>query len=84
MNERIINLLSMCLQAREKGHDVFFNYSPHVQAIGIKGYKDGYRGSKPDNPAKKFYFYIDGYLGGSQENLETINSAEEYLKGLIA
>ena len=39
MNERVLNLLSMCMQAKEKGHHAFFDYSPHVDS-GEVGYME--------------------------------------------
>lgn len=44
--QRILNLLRLCLQAKEKGHDVFFDYAPHVQSIKIYGFVGGWAEEK--------------------------------------
>jgi hypothetical protein len=36
MNKRILNILNMCLKLKDKGHDVFFCYSPHVQSVEVR------------------------------------------------
>ena len=91
MNERILNLLSLCMQAKEKGHDCFFNYSPHVQKVSIdvhlprwvsaKKDDDGEYIIGSDNNVKHLEFYIDNL--DAKESEAIISQAEEYLKGLI-
>ena len=94
MNERILNLLSLCLQAKEKGHDCFFDYSPHVNEVGIQIHKGGWtypvkgeqdewiKGS--DNLTVQFYFrcVFDEYYSEAKV-LGIISDAEDYIKGLI-
>ena len=46
MNERILKILSMCLQAKENGHDCFFSYRAHIEAIEIDIHVDGYKSNK--------------------------------------
>lgn len=82
MNERILNLLSLCLQAREKGIDAFFDYAPHVQTIGIRIHLKGWKESIVVNDVmlldytdRRFYFDVNSEA--------EITEAEEYLKGLI-
>ncbi|MDU6263783.1 MAG: hypothetical protein E6600_04705 [Anaerocolumna aminovalerica] len=49
MEQKILNLLSLCLEAKKQGVNVFFNYSPHVQSIRIHIYKDcNYEALSPD------------------------------------
>ena len=86
MNERILNLLGLCLQAKEKGHDVFFNYSPHVQSVSICSYEGGWKEGEIENDKvvvdfvnRRFSLYIDG-----EEANTILEQAEAYLKGLIA
>ncbi len=82
MNERILNLLSMCLQAKEKGHDVFFCYSPHVQSVNISSFENGWTSKgedEPNPPTVKFSFYLD-----KDWSLAEFDKAEAYLKELLA
>lgn len=80
VNERVLNLLSMCLQAKEKGHHAFFGYNPHVTAgeIVITVHKDGWKAS---GDFRRFYISMDG-VKRYMEN--TVDEVEAYLKGLIA
>ena len=85
MNERVLNLLSMCLQAKEKGRDVFFYYSPHVQSVEIRSHENGWESKGdgiPNLPTVSFTIYIEN--GNCSYNLETLRETEAYLKGLIA
>lgn len=78
MNERVLNLLSMCMQAKDRGHDAFFVYSPHVQLISIYGYMGGR--IKYKDYDFEYRFYIDNF---HTENMAKFDEAETYLKGLI-
>lgn len=85
MEERILNLLSLCMQAKQKGHDVFFELNPHVSNIRIKSYMNGWKSEcntegKPvyDFSDRKFLLYYDD---GKDE--EMYSETEAYLKGLI-
>jgi hypothetical protein len=40
MSERILSLLSLCLEARELNEYVFFDYNPAVDSVHIYCYKD--------------------------------------------
>jgi hypothetical protein len=92
MNERILNLLSLCLQAKEKGHDCFFDYSPHVQSVSIRSYEGGWKQGEVDENgevvndyvSKKFYIYVAGDNFDKEEADARFEQAEAYLKGLIA
>ncbi len=48
MNGRILNILSMCLKLKDVGHDVFFNYSPHVQTIEVSVFVVGWSERRPE------------------------------------
>jgi len=83
LKERAKNLFDMCLQAKEKGHDVFFCYSPHVEMIYIYGYINGRKASEDGKTPKRD---IDTYVWldvRDKENLSKIDEIEEILKGLI-
>jgi len=85
MNERILKLLSLCIQAKGKGHDCFFYYSPHVSSIQIDIHKGGWKAPdadangnvvpRTDNMTKSFQFEIN--------DQKKAVKAGAYLKGLI-
>ena len=81
MNERVLNLLSMCMQAKEKGHHAFFGYWPHVSRgeIVIIVYKNGW--NDDTDPDKRFMVTIDGTVGYMESSFAEV---EAYLKELIA
>ena len=81
MNERVLNLLSMCMQAKEKGHHVFFGYSPHVDKgeIDIRVYINGWK--EDAGPDKRFTVTISGEVGYMESSFAEV---EAYLKELIA
>jgi hypothetical protein len=79
MNERVLNLLSMCLQAVEKGHHVFLDYSGHVKGVNFRAYKGGYKKGKGHDI--NLHFYTDD---DTEENLQKIDTIEAYLKELLA
>lgn len=82
MQEKVLKLLSQCMQAKEIGHDVFFSYYPHVRAIDIKVYEGGWTrkaDNEPNPPTRSAEFYLD-YADANDKADKTI----EYLKELIA
>ena len=89
MNERILNLLSLCMQAKEKGESVFFDYSPHVDMVSIWCYEDIKKAMAPkygDEVKYKFnlVFYIVPFANvDSEEITANIDLAELHLKELI-
>lgn len=86
MNERILNLLSLCMQAKEKGHDVFFGYRPHIDGVEISSCEGGWFPAEFDGngnitktaTSKEFSFSII-----DENTYKNIDEAEAYLKGLI-
>lgn len=84
--ERILNILSLCLQAKAKGHDVFFYYHAHINQVEVKVYKGGWKPADFDEigKVKKTYesanmdFYADDRTGS-----HAIDEVEEYLKELV-
>ncbi len=41
-NEKIHKILDLCLEAKEHGHDCFYDYSGHVESIKIRVYLYGW------------------------------------------
>lgn len=77
MQERVLNLLKLCMQAKEIGHDVFFDYSPHVQSVKIYGYVGGWKEEKKRDI--DVYFY----LTTTEEDIAKIEEVEKFLEGLM-
>ena len=90
MNERVLNILSMCLQAKEKGHDAFFYYSPHVQSVTIYVHSPHWVCPQKDENGEciigtdNLIFRTDFYISGDLVHEPDIVKAESFLKGLIA
>lgn len=79
LNERLLNLLSLCVQAKERGHDCFYSYSPHVGSVEIDVFLNGWvRGVSRDA------YFIMSANGNSHIGYTSVNEVENYLKGLIA
>lgn len=80
MNERVLNLLSLCMQAKEKGHDAFFAYNPHVSRgeIEVRVHKNGWK--RYIGPDKDFMVTISGKVGYLENPFDEV---ETYLKELI-
>lgn len=85
LEARVKNLFDMCMQAKTKGHDIFFNYYPHVQAVELRCFANGWIRNIKETPTETFYFYIgkNNDLALTQDNIHKIEIAEAYLKGLI-
>jgi hypothetical protein len=79
MREKILNLLSLCMQAKEKGHDVFFAYSPHVNWVEIRIYKNGY---KQPSDISAFMVALDGDEN-EKHGFYSADTVERALKELI-
>lgn len=81
MNEKVLEILALCLKAKEKGHDVFFLYSPHTNGLEIRSFENGWK-DKPEgeinDPAKYIQFYLD-----KDDSDDRIKEAGEYLTNLI-
>jgi len=69
------------MQAKEKGHHVFFDYSPHVDRgeVVISVHKNGWK--EDIDPDKRFMVTISGEVGYMESSFAEV---EAYLKGLIA
>ena len=81
MNTKVLEILALCLEAKEKGHDVFFLYSPHVSGLEIRSYENGWKDKledEPNPPTKYIQFYLD-----KDDSDDRIRVAWDYLKELI-
>jgi len=78
MRERILNLLSLCLQAKEKGIDAFLDYSPHVNGYDLRVFNHGW--VENGNPDFKSYVYE---CHDEEEQQAIYEQSVSYLKGLI-
>ncbi|MDF2537456.1 MAG: hypothetical protein K0S76_477 [Herbinix sp.] len=78
-NEKVLELLDLCLKAKENGHDVFFSYSPHVKSVSIGIHTNGWlRGADSDVSET---FYTDCMC--QEKNRDKYLSILAYLKELI-
>lgn len=42
MELQILQVLSLCIEAKKKGHDCFFDYMPHTEYISVQVHKKGW------------------------------------------
>ena len=81
MNERVVNLLSLCLTAKEQGICIWFDYEPHVDGVSIRAYKEGWDILPPDEkPDYEFSYRI--YLDWENAE-EELDKAEQAVLNLI-
>lgn len=81
MNERIIELFRLCLTAKSKGIFIWFDYSPHVDAVSIYAFKEGWETTPPDEEAER-HFNFNIYLNWEDAE-ERIAEAEKAINNLI-
>jgi len=74
MISELQHILNLCIYAKTKGHDVFFNYSPHVNMVTVDIHLNGWK--EEAKAYKAFYF--------SLEDAIKIQITEAYLEGLCA
>jgi len=72
MKERMLNLFSICMDAKKSGVDAFFTYLPHIDGVNLSVFKTGWKAGK--EPDTVFYIYEE----------HDIDLAEAYLKELIS
>lgn len=81
MKEKVLNLLSLCLTAKEQGVCIWFYYSPHIDAISIYALKDEWEAAPPDEvPERYFDFTIYLDWGNTEERIVAV---EQAIKNLI-
>lgn len=44
IREKVVEITAAAFKAKDKGHDIFLEYSPHVQSLVIRGYIGGWVG----------------------------------------
>lgn len=78
IKKQIHKITDLCFDAKDFGHDCFFEYSPHVQAFYFQSYKNGYEvGVKNERD-------FDSRLYFDKENAETeLDKIIDYLENLI-
>ena len=60
IKDRIFDLIDLAFDLKEVGHDLFLSYSPHVNAVDIRLYRNGwFPGSEP---SYKNTIYLDEQL----------------------
>jgi hypothetical protein len=81
MNERVLNLLSLCLTAKEQGVLIWFDFAPHCDAVSIYAFKEGWETTLPDEEAERYFTYHI-YLNWEDAE-EKITTAEQAIRDLI-
>ena len=81
MKDRIHALFDLCLRAKEKGHDCFFEYSAHVDAITVRTYAGGW--VKDADPDYRMTAYLNDGTWSEDEISTKFDKAVAYLKELI-
>jgi hypothetical protein len=64
---KLNHLFNLALNIKTIGHDLFFDWSPHVFAIEIRLFLDGWQPGKDPEFIKVIYFWAD-----SDENLAEV------------
>lgn len=68
MEEKVLNIFSLCMQVSAKGNDCFFDYSPHVQKITVRIFDGKWeKGKMP-------YFNCDCYIDTDDLRFSSIES----------
>lgn len=78
IKKRIHKIIDLCIDAKDFGHDCFFDYSPHVQMFVFQSYKNGYEVGVKKNRDFDSRIYVD------KEDAETkLDKIIDYLENLI-
>ena len=84
MELQVLQVLALCMQAKEKGHDCFFNYIPHVNSIEVTIYKNGWEKGKDCIANMKCKLITNEENNGSPYiSVVTIETMIDYLTNLI-
>lgn len=72
MENQILEILKTCMALKEKGHDAFFDYSPHVDTVYIRVHVNGWDSSKDSYiimqaPSKPSKIYSAEYVNDELE-----------------
>lgn len=62
MDERVMELLKLCLTAKSQGVLVWFSYAPHCDCVSVYAYKEGWETTPPDEKLDyefSYCFYLD-------------------------
>ena len=80
MELQVLQVLALCMQAKEKGCDVFFDYMPHTEYISVQAYEKGW--VKDTAPTINFRVNVktnEKICGATS----TVEEVIEYLTNLI-
>lgn len=80
MNERVLEILNLCLIAKSMGHNVWFNYAPHIQEIEVYAFDEKW--DFDEEPDRLFRYSI--YLKDNEKSINnTMENIETAIKKLI-
>ncbi len=84
MELQVLQVLALCMQAKEKGHDCFLQYVPHVNIIELQIFKNGWKKDNGSGICMNCKLESNKYgetIAGVQE--VTIEMMIDYLENLI-
>ena len=84
MELKVLQVMSLCMTAKEKGHDCFLSYSPHVNSIEVITYENGWEKQADADKYMKCDL-ITNAPGETVVDVETvtIETMIDYLEDLI-
>lgn len=81
MQNNIIKIMELAIELKEKGHHVFFEFSPHVGTTTVRVFENGWIKGKEANFNNHFYCYENDFT--SKFKIATnFTNCIEYLEGL--
>lgn len=82
MKQRLLRLLQLAMQAKQYNIDVFFSYSPHVNAVQLDIHKRGWHAD--NTPDMRFSIYYSGSLAGTKaQTIANLKEATDYILEVI-
>lgn len=76
IKKKVHRIMDLCFDAKDFGHDCFFNYSPHVQQFEFYLYKNGWIEEKKQDIKR------NTYLNDDSSEIE-LDKMIEFLENLI-
>lgn len=82
MKERVLKILNLCLMAKSMGHNVWFNYAPHIQEVEVYAFDSKYNFEPDEEPDRLFRYSV--YLKDNERSIKnTMENIETAIQKLI-
>lgn len=80
MKTKVLEILALCIELKDKGIHAFFNFSPHVTGgeVAVTVYTQGW--GKDKEPDKSFMVSCNGKVRYREHSADEVIT---YLKGLL-